>query len=201
MLFMWTAYHVTLVASFSIPDILHLHIAATSAAASTAADVHNHAAPHLKHAAHSLPRTKTAMQTVQHVNLLEGYRHLLKAHPLATKMLTGSTLAVGGDAIAQSNTNKNTDEPYDKRRAASFAVFDMAYRALQHVSFPVIVAACHGQYLGSVPGLSTALEATQRADLGQPTGDCPLFVLSGLFCSDGRYSRVGRRGCRDAGTR
>lgn len=81
-------------------------------------------------------------------SLLDTYTHALKAHPLTTKMLTGGVLATCGDAIAQSQT----DEDYDKRRAASFGVFDMAYRALQHVSFPVIVAQCHGQYAAALFG-------------------------------------------------
>lgn len=100
-------------------------------------------------------------------NLLQQYKQSLTIHPLATKMITGGTLAVAGDAIAQSSTAKkdNNDDTsetrYDSRRALSFAVFDMCYRALQHVSFPVIVAQCQGQYLGgalhALPPLYAAL--------------------------------------------
>jgi protein Mpv17 len=84
------------------------------------------------------------------LNLLDAYKESLASHPLTTKMLTGGTLAVCGDAIAQSRT----PEPYDQRRAASFAAFDGVYRAVQHFSFPAIVQHCQGQYMGA---LSAAL--------------------------------------------
>ena len=90
-------------------------------------------------------------------NIASSYNHELVQHPLVTKMLTGGTLATAGDAIAQSQMIP--DQPYDKRRAASFMVFDMAYRALQHVSFPVLVHQLHGQYL------SAALAHTAVAQL------------------------------------
>lgn len=101
------------------------------------------------------------------------YSHALTQHPLLTKMATGGTLATAGDAIAQSQT----DEPYDKRRAASFMAFDMCYRATQHYAFPVIVAACHGQYLGELisstplahavsPDYLAAMEQTLASQLG-----------------------------------
>jgi len=85
-------------------------------------------------------------------------------------MATGGVLATCGDAIAQSKT----DEPYDTRRAGSFFTFDMAYRALQHVSFPVIVASCHGQFLSDVvpsdlnlpPEALAAMEQTLASQLG-----------------------------------
>lgn len=84
-------------------------------------------------------------------------------------MMTGATLAVCGDAIAQqqaasssSDQNQNLNNfDYDQRRALSFAVFDMAYRALQHYAFPLIVATCHGQFLGN-----DALEQTLVSQLG-----------------------------------
>lgn len=104
-------------------------------------------------------------QTVAHTvaaqthapELLAAYKHQLASAPLPTKMLTGATLAVAGDAIAQS---QKPEEEYDVRRASSFAVFDMAYRALQHFSFPVIVQQCQGQLLG---GAAAALLAGQAA--------------------------------------
>jgi hypothetical protein len=74
------------------------------------------------------------------------YTNALHEHPLFTKMITGGTLATTGDAIAQSQT----DEPYDKRRAFSFMTFDMCYRAVQHVAFPIIVQECHGQYVSGL---------------------------------------------------
>ena len=80
-------------------------------------------------------------------NLLNSYKHALQVHPLETKMLTGGFLATMGDAIAQSRE----PEEYDTRRAASFAAFDMAYRALQHNVFPMIVQYCQGKFfLGAV---------------------------------------------------
>lgn len=118
------------------------------------------------HAFSILPHETVHMiQTVAHTvgaqthapELLAAYKHQLSAAPLPTKMLTGATLAVAGDAIAQS---QKTEEPYDVRRASSFAVFDMAYRALQHFSFPIIVQHCQGQLLG---GASSALLAGQAA--------------------------------------
>lgn len=73
-------------------------------------------------------------------------------------MLTGGALAVCGDAIAQSTSS--LEEPYDKTRAASFAIFDMGYRAGQHVLFPLIVTQCHGQYLAPLTPLLKATEGT-----------------------------------------
>ena len=63
-------------------------------------------------------------------------------------MLSGGTLAVMGDAIAQSTSQD--EEGYDKRRAFSFMLIDMAYRATQHAAFPLIVHQCQGQYIGIV---------------------------------------------------
>ena len=91
-------------------------------------------------------------------DLLQSYTHSLKTHPLITKMMTGGALATCGDAIAQKSaaatlSNESDDNDsfvYDRRRAASFAAFDMAYRALQHVSFPVIVQQCQGQFATAV---------------------------------------------------
>ena len=110
--------------------------------------MHHHVA-HVLHPAvqHHLVLTKSS---VAH-DLLQSYTHSLKTHPLITKMVTGGALATGGDAIAQksaSNNSNNIDSDfvYDRRRAGSFAAFDMAYRALQHVSFPLIVQQCQGQF-------------------------------------------------------
>jgi Mpv17 / PMP22 family len=89
-------------------------------------------------------------------DLLQRYTHTLKEHPLTTKMLTGGFLATCGDAIAQST---NTEQDYDRRRAGSFAAFDMAYRALQHASFPIIVRQCHGQYASALLGSFGVLSA------------------------------------------
>jgi hypothetical protein len=79
-------------------------------------------------------------------NAASAYSNTLHQHPIFTKMITGGTMATTGDAIAQSQT----DDPYNKRRALSFMSFDMCYRALQHVAFPIIVLECHGQYLSGL---------------------------------------------------
>ncbi|KAL3906166.1 MAG: hypothetical protein SGARI_004123 [Bacillariaceae sp.] len=148
----------------------------------------NHALPHVKTAAHTIPHAKTAAATLQHggFDLLGAYKHLLQIHPLPTKMMTGATLAVAGDAIAQSQ-DKDTDD--DKQRAASFAVFDMAYRALQHFSFPIIVAACHGQFLGALPGVGGAFDASQLAameeTLASQLGIVPFLYYPAFFALTG----------------
>lgn len=98
-------------------------------------------------------------------SLLVKYRESLALHPLQTKMVTGGILAVTGDAIAQSrqiiDSKEDEKKTYDVRRAFSFAVFDMCYRALQQFSFPTIAQNCQGQTLGkalsSVPLLQNAL--------------------------------------------
>jgi hypothetical protein len=112
--------------AFALPHGQELHDAVVLLQHSGAAFVHTGAA-FIQHAASS-------------------YQDSLHQHPLLTKMVTGGALATAGDAIAQS---KNA-EPYDKRRALSFMTFDMCYRALQHVAFPIIVSQCHGQYLGEL---------------------------------------------------
>jgi len=95
--------------------------------------------------AHSfLLGSSSSVVDLQHV--LGQYKESLVTNPLETKMVTGATLAVMGDAIAQS---RNDDDPYDAKRAASFGVFDASYRVVQHVSFPAIVSQCQGQYIGS----------------------------------------------------
>jgi hypothetical protein len=90
-------------------------------------------------------------------SLLLKYQDILVAHPLATQMLTGGVLAVAGDAVAQGQLKWDLNphqqpicRSYDKRRAISFMAFDMAYRAVQHVLFPWIIANCHGQYGASI---------------------------------------------------
>jgi hypothetical protein len=123
--------------SFSVPDTFHL----------------------MQTAATSLSHTP-----LPHVGLLDTYKHTLSAHPLPTKMMTGATLAVCGDAIAQS---QDKSSEYDKRRAASFGLFDMAYRALQHFAFPIIVATCHGQFFGSLAPIHDTFDVTQISAMEQ----------------------------------
>ena len=148
---------------FSLPNTFHMIETAT------------HVAPHVKHQIVQAPR---------YFDVLESYKHLLSTHPLSTKMMTGATLAVCGDAIAQSQDDKE----YDKRRAASFAAFDMAYRAVQHFSFPLIVAACHGQYLGGLPFLdsvdASSLSAMEQT-LASQLGIVPFFYYPVFFSLTG----------------
>jgi hypothetical protein len=153
-----------------------------------AVDSLTHTLPHVKKAAHSLPYVKTAAAAIQHggYDPLSVYQQLLKVHPLTTKMMTGATLAVCGDAIAQSK-DKNTE--YDMRRASSFAVFDMVYRALQHISFPIIVAHCHGQYFGSLPSLEDSFDPSQLAAMEQTLasqlGIVPFLYYPAFFALTG----------------
>lgn len=120
-----------------------------------------------------IPDPSPALDVLSHATvgltgkLAHAYTDSLVQHPLITKMLTGGTLATAGDAIAQSRT----DEEYDNRRAASFMAFDMCYRALQHVSFPIIVHECQGQFLGPIFSqfpveYSAAMEQTLASQLG-----------------------------------
>ena len=99
-----------------------------------------------------------AASNIGNNDILQQYRHSLDVYPLQTKMATGGFLAVAGDAIAQS---RDVDQKYDKTRAASFMIFDMCYRALQHGAFPLIVQEFKGQYftgLISALGLSSVLQ-------------------------------------------
>jgi len=113
----------------------------------------------------------TAASTVHHqapaAALLDAYKNQLQMHPLSTKMITGGALAVCGDAIAQATAiNGGEANSYDKKRASSFAVFDAAYRALQHFSFPLIVQNCHGQIATAL--LNSLLPATMAASIVDP---------------------------------
>jgi hypothetical protein len=89
------------------------------------------------------------------------YQSMLVNNPLGTKVGTGAALAILGDALAQSTTNRGA--PYDKRRAVSFAVFDSCYRVFQHNMFPAVIKACQGNVvglLGVAPALAAAIERT-----------------------------------------
>jgi len=79
--------------------------------------------------------------------LLEGYKAALVSRPLRTNVLTGASLAVIGDKLAQM---RDTEKSYDLRRASSFAAFDSCYRMFQHVAIPIIVNLGQGNALTSL---------------------------------------------------
>jgi protein Mpv17 len=136
------------------PALVHHSIATVTSAADSLLHHSHHVAPSV--VAHHAGPFDMASQ------LLGKYKESLATNPLQTKMMTGAVLATAGDAIAQSR------EPgaYDKRRAGSFAAFDMAYRALQHASFPIITEYCRGQFL---TGAFASVGAAQVASLVNPT--------------------------------
>jgi protein Mpv17 len=116
--------------------------------------------PDIQHALESLSLASQFAATTQHFfdssvlaattdttpNFLEiaatVYRQQLLADPLKTKVLTGISLAVLGDALAQSRQ----PEPYNVNRAASFAAFDGSYRAVQQVTYPPMMKLCSGKF-------------------------------------------------------
>ena len=171
----------SMVCSLSIPEVFHLH--------STVADSVNHVVlPHDNNSfnlATALPNSGNIGTTSAFSGPLSVYKELLKTHPLPTKMITGATLAVCGDAVAQA---KDTAVKYDNRRALSFAVFDMAYRALQHFSFPIIVAYCHGQLLESLPIidiLDSSHLAAMEQTLASQLGIVPFLYYPAFFTISG----------------
>ena len=91
--------------------------------------------------------------------LLTSYQYALKTDPLRTQVATGAALAVAGDAIAQ---RASGSKKYDSKRAVSFASFDACWRAVQHFSYPPMIALCQGNVLGALlpndHGIAAALE-------------------------------------------
>lgn len=149
--------------SFSVPDAFHLASLHTAATAQVG----------LHHQSHTLQDAAG--------HLLQTYKNSLLNNPLSTKMATGATLAVCGDAIAQSQTS----DEYDKRRASSFAVFDMAYRALQHVAFPIIVQNCVGNVLSGIPGVDQHAAAAMEQTLASQLGIVPFLYYPAFFALTG----------------
>jgi len=92
----------------------------------------------------SVATAVAAKETSTVAQLLMAYTSLLATYPLSTKMATAAVLAVAGDAIAQT---RDQDVDYDSRRAASFMVFDVSYRAVQSFLFPYLVTQLHGDLL------------------------------------------------------
>lgn len=79
--------------------------------------------------------------------LYKPYQNSLVNNPLITKVLTGATLAIAGDAAAQATSS---DAYYDKRRAISFAMFDSCYRVFQHHVFPIIIKLGQGNLISKI---------------------------------------------------
>ena len=139
------------------PALVHHSVTSVSSAIDSILHHHGH---HAVSAAKASPTTPL----VAAQSLLTSYKNQLAAHPLQTKMMTGATLAMCGDAIAQSKE----EGPYDARRAASFGTFDMAYRALQHASFPWIVEHCRGQFLtAALAGIMASAHISITHDVTQ----------------------------------
>ncbi|KAL7568251.1 hypothetical protein ACA910_022593 [Epithemia clementina (nom. ined.)] len=109
------------------------------------------------------------------------YTDALVTHPFVTKMATGGILATAGDAIAQT---RDVDKPYDGRRALSFMVFDVCYRAMQQMAFPVIVHTCHGQILGPILDgtiVPTEYAAAMEQTLANQLGIVPFIYYPVFF--------------------
>mmetsp|Transcript_58453 Transcript_58453/g.142945 ORF Transcript_58453/g.142945 Transcript_58453/m.142945 type:complete len:308 (+) Transcript_58453:235-1158(+) len=135
-------------------------------------------------------------------SLFASYRNALIEHPLTSKVLTGATLAIIGDFVAQytmwsSSTSPTKSPPtsvtaedfaYDKRRAVSFAVFDACYRVFQNAMFPAVIGLCKGSIMKQlVPVATTRVAAAiERTMLYQlvivPTLYYPVFfIFTGLI--------------------
>jgi hypothetical protein len=123
-------------------------------------------------------------------NLLNNYKHYMVVNPLQTKIATGVSLAVVGDAMAQMRDSKE----YDSRRAVSFAAFDSCYRMFQHFIFPLIVRNCQGRVLSSlvalipnmvVTGKLKHLFATAERTFAYQFGVIPFFYYPVFFTFTG----------------
>lgn len=125
------------------PD-LHLHFGSHALAARNLASIFSRSVPHFDSPTFLEATTDVNPNVFEIATTL--YRQHLRSDPLTTKVLTGVTLAVLGDALAQSR------EPakYDITRAASFATFDGCYRAVQQYTYPPLIKLCTGKFLTSI---------------------------------------------------
>ena len=78
---------------------------------------------------------------------LRAYERCLVNNPLRTKVLTGASLAVFGDYLAQVKEMRESNKDYSLPRALSFAVFDSCYRMFQHKAIPYIVMLGQGHVI------------------------------------------------------
>ena len=92
---------------------------------------------------------------------LSNYRSALDSNPLRVKIMTGCVLALIGDAIAQSRQS----DSYDTKRAAAFVAFDGCWRAVQQLTYPPLIQACHGQYLLGILGTLPFFQAQNQDPL------------------------------------
>ena len=132
------------------PDHVHLSLQSLSLAAQFQqfADVTSNSSPVILAAATTA--TADIITTASLPNVLNMavsvYRQQLLVDPLKTKVLTGITLAILGDALAQSQQSKTNREPYNIKRALSFAAFDGCYRAVQQLTYPPMIKLCCGKF-------------------------------------------------------
>ena len=156
-------YQRTLLASLLIPYATGFGVGGLEPAISSVNDA---VAPFLQYHSQMLLSSSASAELIRPADILAAYKESLASNPLYTKMATGATLAIAGDSIAQSRE----DEPYDIRRAASFAAFDASYRALQHALFPPIVRICDGKFLlsaiSSVPFFSKLVSGADQQYFG-----------------------------------
>ena len=132
-------------------------------------------------------------------NTLQNYKNSMIQRPLITKVTTGASLAVLGDALAQTRES----EGYSPRRAFSFAVFDSCYRMFQHFAFPAIVGVCRGRFIGSIlsampfvtvgTNLVLFLAALERTLMYQ-LGVIPLFYYPVFFTFTGFLQGLSLKG-------
>lgn len=113
------------------------------------------------------------------------YKLALVQNPLATKLVTGGMLALLGDAMAQKTKQAKA---YDTKRAISFCLFDISYRAMQHWIFPWITKTCRGQYsmgllskMGLNAGTDAALWSAVESTLFNQLVIVPLFYYPTFF--------------------
>ena len=130
--------------AFSATHNTKLHVRPTNAAFSTSNEKLTHLSPQFLSGRSSKTSLDALAPSITAAGIL--YQKSLVTYPLTTKLVTGATLALIGDAIAQSNQNT----VYDERKATSIVVFDVFYRSLQCVLFPVLVRLCQGQHFGKI---------------------------------------------------
>jgi Mpv17 / PMP22 family len=170
-----------------------------------------HLHQHQQHLTHIHHNSQQFAAVIKHQfdGMMHAYRASLHDYPLVTKMITGGTLAVMGDAIAQRRQQSTSSAPvsspssYDARRAASFMAFDMAYRALQHYLFPLLVAHCHGQFLSQLLPHQLLLDsslismdylAAMERTLGSQLGIVPFLYYPVFFTFTGFLQGLTARG-------